>query len=305
MKKKEAINKQKIKDERLRRTRLYVPGNNPAMVQNASIYGADSLIFDLEDSIPLNEKDAARYLVRNALQNLDFSKIEVTVRINSLETEYCLKDLEAIIPTKPDGILLPKTELLEDVLTIDKELARIEKENNLPIGKIQIMPIIESALGVLNIEKIASGPRVTVIGLGGEDLTADIGAKRTKSGKELEYIASRIILACAANKIQAIDTVFTDINDPQGLFEIAKKAIEIGFQGKSIIHPSQVEPVHRAFMPTEIEIAKAEKIVNAYKDSIKRGLGVISVDGRMIDLPVVIRSERILKRAKAGLATDE
>ncbi len=126
MKKKVAINKQKIKDERLRRTRLYVPGNNPAMVQNASIYGADSLIFDLEDSIPLNEKDAARYLVRNALQNLDFSKIEVTVRINSLETKYCLKDLEAIIPTKPDGILLPKTESLEDVLTIDKELARIE-----------------------------------------------------------------------------------------------------------------------------------------------------------------------------------
>ncbi len=167
------------------------------------------------------------------------------------------------------------------------------------------MPIIESALGVLNIEKIASGPRVTVIGLGGEDLTADIGAKRTKSGKELEYISSRIILACTANKIQAIDTVYTDINDPQGLFEIAKKAIEIGFQGKSIIHPSQVELVHRALMPTEIEIAKTEKIVNAYKDSIKKGLGAISVDGRMIDLPVVIRSERILERAKVGFPTDE
>ncbi|MHA1211893.1 MAG: HpcH/HpaI aldolase/citrate lyase family protein, partial [Candidatus Heimdallarchaeota archaeon] len=269
-----------VKDERLRRTRLYVPGNNPAMIQNASIYGVDSLIFDLEDSIPLNEKDAARHLVRNALEFLDFNGCEVTIRVNSIATDFFIKDLEAIIPTKPDGILLPKTETLDDVLYVDKELTRIETEHKLPVGKILIMPIIESAKGVLNVEVIATGPRVAAIGLGGEDLTADIGAKRTKEGRELEYISSKIIIACAANKIQAIDTVFIDVNDPEGLFRIAVKAIEMGFQGKSIIHPNQVEAVHKAFMPSKEEITKAKRIVKAYKDSIKKGLGVISVDGR-------------------------
>jgi citrate lyase subunit beta/citryl-CoA lyase len=289
-----------MRDDRLRRTRLYIPGNNPAMMQNAMIYGADSLIFDLEDSIAINEKDAARFLVRNALLTLDFEDVEVTVRINSIETDFFQKDLEEIIPAQPDGILLPKTESLEDIQLVDKEITRIEKEYKLKVGKIKIMPIIESAVGVLNVEAIATGPRVAAIGLGGEDLTADIGAVRTRNGKELEYISSRIILACAANKIQAIDTVFADINDPEGLYEITMEAIEMGFQGKSIIHPLQIEIVHKAFMPSPKEITKAEKIVKAYKDSLKKGRGAITVDGKMIDVPVVIRAEQILKRAEAG-----
>jgi len=269
------------------------------MMQNAMIYGADSLIFDLEDSIAINEKDAARFLVRNALQTLDFGEDEVTVRINPIETKYFSKDIAEIIPAKPDGILLPKTESLDDILLVDKEITRIEKEHKLKVGKIRIMPIIESAIGVLNVEEIATGPRVAAIGLGGEDLTADIGAVRTRNGKELEYISSRIILACAANKIQAIDTVFADINDLEGLYNVTVEAIEMGFQGKSIIHPSQIETVHKAFMPSKEEITKAEKIVKAYKESIKKGRGAITVDGKMIDVPVVIRAEQILKRAKA------
>jgi citrate lyase subunit beta/citryl-CoA lyase len=290
----------KIKDQRLRRTRLYIPGNNPAMIQNAMIYGADSLILDLEDSIPIAEKDAARILVKNAIQTLDFKGCEVTVRINSLDTEFFDDDLKAIAHKKLDGILLPKTESLENILYIDNLLNVLEDENKLPKKKIKLMPIIESAAGVLKIEEIATGPRVVAIGLGGEDLTADIGAKRTKEGKELEYIGSRIIIACAANKIQAIDTVFADVNDPEGLYKIALNASNMGFQGKSIIHPSQIEPVHRAFMPTKEEITKAKRIVKAYKEAVKKGSGAITVDGRMVDLPIVIRSERILKRAKAN-----
>ncbi|MFW9924932.1 MAG: HpcH/HpaI aldolase/citrate lyase family protein [Candidatus Thorarchaeota archaeon] len=285
--------------ERLRRTRLYIPGNNPGMVQNALIYGADSLIFDLEDSISIAEKDSARMLIRNALIDLDFGECEITIRINAIDTQYFIKDMEAIIPTKPDGILLPKTETKEDLLKVDEIITKIEKENNFPIGSVKIMPIIESALGVLNIETIASAPRVVAIGLGGEDLTADIGAKRTKTGKELEYISSKLIIACAAYKIQAIDTVYTDVNDLEGLYQATLQAIELGFQGKSVIHPSQIEIVHQAFTPSENEIEKAEKIVKAYQDAKKKGLGVISVDGRMVDLPVVRRSERILKYAKA------
>ncbi|MBN1331090.1 MAG: HpcH/HpaI aldolase/citrate lyase family protein [Candidatus Heimdallarchaeota archaeon] len=288
----------KLKDDRLRRTRLYIPGNNPAMIQNASIYDADSLIFDLEDSIPISEKDSARHLIKNALKIIDFGDCEITVRINSFESKYFQKDLEAIISPKLDGILLPKTESFETILTIDKEITHLEKERNIPVGKIRLMPIIETAQGVLSIEKIVTAPRIAAVGLGGEDLTADIGAKRTKEGKELEYISSKIILACAANKIQAIDTVYSDVNDIDGLYYAALKAVEMGFQGKSIIHPSQVEVVHRAFTPTQEEIESAEKIVKAYKESTKKGLGAISVDGRMIDLPVVLRAERILKRAK-------
>ncbi|HUT80447.1 MAG TPA: CoA ester lyase [Candidatus Bathyarchaeia archaeon] len=288
----------KLKDDRLRRTRLYIPGNNPSMIQNASIYEADSLIFDLEDSIPISEKDSARYLVRNALEKIDFGECEITIRINSFETKYFLKDLDAIVTSKLDGILLPKTESFETLQEVDKEITRLENERNIPVGKIRVMPIIETAKGVLNIEKIVTAPRIAAVGLGGEDLTADIGAKRTKEGKELEYITSKIILACAANKIQAIDTVFSDVNDLDGLFNATIKAIEMGFQGKSIIHPLQVEVVHRAFTPSHEEIENAEKIVKAYKESTKKGLGVITVDGRMIDLPVVLRAERVLKRAK-------
>lgn len=291
-------NKLGSKNNRLRRTRLYIPGNNPAMIQNASIYGADSLIFDLEDSIPISEKDAARYLVRNAIKVLDFENCEITVRINGIKTEYFIKDLEEIVPTQPDGILIPKTEALEDLELVIKEIKRIEKEHNLPGNKIKLMPIIESALGVLNIEQIAKGPQVVAIGLGGEDLFADIGAKRTKENITLDYIKSKIILACAANKIQAIDTIFTNINDPDGLYHETLKALEMGFQGKSVIHPSQIEPVHEAFTPSDEEIEKAERIIKAYNESIKQKLGAISIDGRMIDLPIVIQAEKILLRSK-------
>ncbi|MHA1631149.1 MAG: HpcH/HpaI aldolase/citrate lyase family protein [Candidatus Heimdallarchaeota archaeon] len=289
----------KEKDDRLRRTRLYIPGNHPAMIQNAEIYGADSLIFDLEDSIPLTEKDTARILVRNAIQALNFGRSEVTVRINGINTPFLEKDLEAIVPTKPDGLLLPKAETEEDILFLHERITELEKKHGLPVGKIRIMPIIETALGVVNVEKIVAAPRIAAVGIGGEDLTADIGAIRTPDGRELEYISSKIIVACAAYHIQAIDTVFADINDQEGLFQATKRAISRGFQGKSVIHPSQIEVVHRAFMPSEEEIEKAKRIVKAYRESLKKGLGAVSVDGRMIDLPVVMRAERILKRAKA------
>jgi citrate lyase subunit beta/citryl-CoA lyase len=194
--------------ERLRRTRLYIPGNNPAMIQNAVIYGADSLIFDLEDSITISEKDSARMLVRNAIKNLDFGNCEITVRINAPDTPFFKHDLEMIVPVCPDGLVVPKIESAKEIEKINKLITEIEKEQSQHEQSIALMPIIESALGVVNIEEIAAAPRVVAIGLGGEDLTADIGAKRTKSGQELDYISSKLIIACAVNKIQAIDTVY-------------------------------------------------------------------------------------------------
>ena len=286
--------------DRLRRTRLYVPGNNPSMVQNASVFGADSIILDLEDSIPVSEKDAARILVRNALQFLDFSNTEVTVRVNDSSTPFLGDDLFEIIPAKPDAIIIPKVESLKELKKLDIQVTIIEKENDMEVGSIKFMPIIETAIGVVNIEEIASGPRVTVISPGGEDLTADLGIERTKEGAELSYIQSRMVVAAAAAKIQIIDTVFVAVNDIDGLIQSTKKAISMGFHGKSCIHPIQIKPIHEAFLPSPEKIAQAKKIVEAYEKATRDGTGAITVDGRMIDVPVVIRSQRLLERARAG-----
>jgi len=296
------IVKRTIEDvTKIRRTRLYIPGNNPAMIRNAPLFGADQVIFDLEDGVAINQKDSARILVRNALKSLNFGETEVTVRINPLGTEFFEDDLKEIIPTKPYAIVLPKAETHKQILQICDKIAAFEERNGMPIGTIKLAPIIESAMGVLQAEQIAlASDRIVGISPGGEDLTADLGAERTIEGEELLYIRSKLLLAARGAGVQVYDTVYTNVRDNVGLLLQTKKIIRLGYDGKACIHPSQIELIHKSFMPTEAQIERAERIIGAYKIAQEQGVGVICVDNKMIDVPVVKRSERILKRAEAG-----
>lgn len=286
---------------RIRRTRLYIPGNNPAMIRNAPLFGADQVIFDLEDGVAVNQKDAARLLVRNALKEIDFSGTETTVRINPHGTKYFEDDLREIIPAKPYGIVLPKAEDHKQMLEMCDKMAIIEEQNNMPIGTVKLMPIIESSWGVLQAEKIAiSCDRIVGISPGGEDLTADLGAQRTIEGEELLYIRSKLLLAARAAEIQCYDTVYANVRDLEGLMHQTKRIVRLGYDGKACIHPNQIDVIHKAFMPSELEIERAQRIVEAYKIAQEEGIGVICLDNRMIDVPVVKRSERILRRAEAA-----
>jgi citrate lyase subunit beta/citryl-CoA lyase len=285
---------------RLRRTRLYIPGHNPAMIRNAPLFGADSVILDLEDSVAVTQKDSTRILVRNAIDELDFVGVEVTVRINPPDTEYFQKDIEEIVPAKPYALVLPKAENSKGIQDVCIKIAEVEEANGITIGTTKLMPIIESARGVLHAEEIADAcERIVAISPGGEDLTADLGAERTVHGEELLYIRSKLVLAARAAGVQVLDTVYGNIQDSQGLINQTKRIIRMGFDGKACIHPSQIDTIHEAFRPTDREIDHAERIVEAYKIAQEKGFGVICVDNKMIDVPVVKRSERILQRASA------
>jgi len=294
---------------RLRRSRLYVPGNNPSMLVNAGVYGADVLTFDLEDSVSPEEKLAARLLVGELLKEktVDFGRSEVTVRINPLSTPYGKKDLLEIVCERLEGIYLPKTESEEDVIKLDELLTRLEEEKGLEVGRIKLFAIIETAKGVLNAYQIASASkRLEAITIGGEDLTADLGGERTPDGMTLFTARQMILLAARAAGVQALDTVYSDIKDSDGLYQEAVTVRKMGYDGKAAIHPSQIEVIHRAFTPTEEEIEYARRVIEALETAKKEGSGVAALGSKMIDRPIVKRAERILERAKAaGLLSRE
>ena len=276
--------------DRIRRSRLYIPGNNPSIMQNIAVFGADTVILDLEDAVAPPEKDAARILVKYALENVDFGRTERGVRINPLNTPFGKKDLDMVLSSDVELIFLPKTESAEDV----KELCSLIGDR-----EICISPIIETAKGVLNAYEIASAdPRVVMLCFGAEDFTRDIGAERTREGKELFWAKSMIVMGAKAAGIQASDTVFSDINDMDGLIQETRFAKSLGFDGKGLIHPSQIEPVHMVFSPTQEEIEYARKVVDALREAEEKGLGVIALGRKMIDRPVAERAKRILKIAE-------
>lgn len=281
--------------ERFRRSRLYLPGDQPKLMLNAAIHQPDGLILDLEDSVAPTKKDDARILVRNALRALDFKGCERMVRINQLPLG--LTDLEEILPQKPDVLLLPKMETAEQIRQIDAKVDEILQK--LPEKReVFFMPVIESALGIVNAYQIAAAsPRNIGLGIGLEDYTADIGAQRTNEGRESFYARSVIVNAARAAGIQPIDTVFSDVQDTEGLIASVKEAKGMGFDGKGCIHPRQIKPIHDAFAPTEEEIAKAKKIVLAFEEAEKKGLGVVSVGSKMVDPPVVKRAIRVIDLA--------
>lgn len=283
---------------KLRRTMLYLPGNNPNMLLRGWLFGSDGLILDLEDAVPIHEKDSARILVSRILKEGEFGSCEVTVRINGVDTEYWEKDLEAVVPFGIDGIRVPKVEGPETVKAVDEALTRIEREAGVTVGQTKICCLLETAQGIWNAYDVAkASTRVDAICPGGEDLTADLRTQRSDEGTELEGPRRQVILAARAAGIDAFDTVFPRINDDEGLIRETTFIKQLGFDGKSVIHPRQVPIIHSVFMPTEKEIDRARRIVAAAKEAAERGLGAVSVDGRMVDAPVVKRAQFTLTRA--------
>lgn len=291
---------------KLRRSLLFVPGSNPAMVSNAFIYKPDTIMFDLEDSVALAEKDSARVLIYHALQHFTYRDMECAVRVNPLDSKFGLIDVEAVVRAGADIIRLPKTDTMDDVLAMEKEIERIEKE----IGrekKTKLFAAIESAKGVVNAVRIAGcSDRLVGIALGAEDFVRDLHTERTKAGTELVAARSQILLAARAADIQAYDSVFSDVNDMEGLIKETEYIKGLGFDGKSLISPNQIYYTHKVFEPTSEEVDWAIDVIDAAKDAKERGLGAVSLKGRMIDAPIIARAKRTIELAKAsGVMGDE
>ena len=286
--------------KQLRRTMLYVPGNNPGMIKDAGIYPADCIMFDLEDSVSVMEKDAARFLVCEALNTLDYGTKEVLVRVNSLDTDLGMQDLEAVVRTGKAAIRLPKTETEQDVVVCDQAIGRIEREAGMEVGITKMMAAVESAKGVLNAQKIATASkRLIGMAIGAEDYVSDLKTSRSPEGIELLFGRSMVLLAARAAGIDAIDTVYSDVNNEEGLRQETALIKQLGFDGKSVINPRQIGPVHEVFTPSKKEIEKSLSIMEAIEETNRRGSGVIALNGKMIDKPVVMRAQRILDLAAA------
>jgi len=284
--------------DRLRRSRLYLPGNEPKFIINAGLHKPDGVILDLEDSVAPTEKDAARLLVRNALRAVDFTGAERMVRIN--QGALGTADLESVIPERPDVILLPKVEDPDQVKEADLHVEEIRGRAGIR-DPIWLMPIIESARGGVRAFEIAgASPNVVALAVGLEDYTADIGVQRTNEGRESFYLRSQVVNAARAAGVQPIDTVFSDVSDMEGLRASVVEAKALGFDGKGCIHPRQIPVIHEAFAPTDAEIAKAKKIVLAFREAEAKGLGVVSLGSKMIDPPVVKRAQHTLALARAA-----
>ena len=281
--------------ERLRRSRLYLPGNQPKFFVNAALHAPDGLIFDLEDAVAPAEKDAARVVVRNALRQVDTLGTERMVRIN--QGLRGLEDLDWIIPHNVHVVLIPKVEEAHQVSSVDERIRSIQRERDLE-GSVYLMPIIESAQGAWNAFGIAAASRRVVgLAVGLEDYTADIGVPRTLEGRESFWARSQVVNGAVAAGVQPIDTVFSDVADEEGLRASVAEAKALGFIGKGCIHPRQIAPVHEGFAPGAAELAKAKAIVLAFEKVEAEGLGVVSLGSKMIDAPVVKRAHTVITLA--------
>ncbi len=289
------------------RSLLFLPGNNPNMLINAGTLGADAVIFDLEDAVSPDEKDAARILVRNTMKYMNLDTCEVIVRINSVDTSFWMEDINAILPYKPLVLLLPKTNCKDDVLKVCDYLSECEKKLGMEDGTAFVMPLIETAQGVENAFDIAScSRRIKALFLGAEDLTADLGSKRTKDGREIEYARTRLVVAARAAGVDVFDTPFTDVNDDEGILDDALLAKNLGFTGKASISPRHVSVINRVFSPNSEEIEYANEVMMAIKEAKEQGKGAIALRGKMIDAPIVQRAEKTIAMAKAlGIRGDE
>ncbi|WP_134704597.1 aldolase/citrate lyase family protein [Ammoniphilus sp. YIM 78166] len=285
--------------DKLRRAMLFAPGNHPALLQNAGIYGADTVIFDLEDAVSISEKDSARYLVHDAIKHIAYP-CEIAVRINHISTPWGYDDLDCILAAKPDLIRLPKGETAEDIKIVDEMISQAEAKYGFEQGSIKMMAAIENPKGLRNAFEIASAsPRMVALAIGGEDFVTSLKGWKTKAGLELFVARTELLFAAREAGIQAIDSVFSDVKDDETFIEETTRIKELGFDGKSVVNPRQIELVYRIFTPTGDEIDQANKVLAAYRAGLDRSSGVISLNGKMIDAPMVIRAERILAYASA------
>lgn len=283
----------------MRRSMLFLPGNTPNIIQNAEILGADAVILDLEDAVAPTEKDSARILVRNAMRYMGFGKCEVIVRINSIDTDFWRKDLDAIIPQKPGLIMPPKTAAAQDVQTVDAYITELEAKLGMEPNTVGLIPLIETALGVENAFQIASASRrVKAIFLGGEDLTADLHCKRTKEGNEINYARTRMVCAARAAGVEVYDTPFTDVNDDEGIYTDAEYARSLGFTGKSAISPRHVKAINEVFSPSMKDIDYAYEVMEAIRIGKEQGKGAVALRGKMIDAPIVARAQQTIAMAE-------
>lgn len=285
----------------LKRTSLYASGATPVNMIQSVFYNEDVIVYDLEDSVPAAEKDAARLLVYQMLKEHRPQDKYVTIRVNGLYSEYFEDDLQAAVRANPDCIRIPKVEYASEVEQISRRIAAIEKHVGLPVGKIELICNIESYMGVLNACEIAAAdPRVCALSVSAEDLTASLKAQRTKKGLEVFYARNAILLACRAAGIDALDVVFSDINDEDGLREDTQLARNLGFDGKTVIHPRQIDVVNSYFTPSKKEINYALRVLDAVERGKKEGKGAVTLDGGMIDKPIELRARTTLAQAEAA-----
>ncbi len=291
----------------MRRSMLFLPGNAPKMIINGNYLGSDAVIFDLEDAVAPDQKDAARLLVRSVLGALEFDRVETIVRINSIDTPYWQKDLDAILPCKPDIIMLPKSSCAKDIEVVDDYITALEEKLGYEKLTVRLMPLIETALGIENAFYIASArARVCALFLGAEDLTADLRCKRTKEGREIDYARSRMVMAARAAGVDVYDTPFTDVNDDEGIVADATYAKGLGFTGKASISPRHITAINTVFSPTKAEIAYAYEVMDAIAEAKAQGKGAIALRGKMIDAPIVARAQQTIAAAQQlGIGKEE
>ncbi|CAH5400152.1 citrate (pro-3S)-lyase subunit beta [Klebsiella oxytoca] len=291
---------------RLRRSMLFVPGANAAMLSNAFIYPADALMFDLEDAVAVREKDAARRLVYHTLQHPLYRDIETIVRVNALDSQWGIDDLEAVVRAGVDIVRLPKTDTAEDVIAMEKEIARIERDCGRQPGSTGMLAAIESAKGILQAPAIAqASPRLIGIALGAEDYVRDIRTERSADGIELLFARCTILQAARAARIQAFDTVYSDANNEAGFLQEAEHIKQLGFDGKSLVNPRQITLLHNLYAPTQKDVDHARRVVEAAKAAEREGLGVVSLNGKMIDSPIIARAHLVLSRAELSGVREE
>lgn len=285
----------------LMRTSMYAGGTSPVKMIQAAFYNEDCLVYDLEDSVSTGEKDAARLLVYNILKYQRPKDKYIVIRVNGIYSREIDEDLEAVVRARPDAIRIPKVEYAEEVRSIDAKMTAIEKKAGLPVGEIKIWCNIESYLGVINAQEIATAsPRVVAMALGAEDFTASMNAQRTKPGWEIFYARNAILMACRAAGISAQDAVFSDINDMEGLKKDLEMTRTLGFDGKTCVHPRQIDMVNACFTPSEKEIRNAKRVLEALEEAARKHTGVCTLDGGMVDKPMELRARTTLAKAEAA-----
>ncbi len=284
-----------------RRAILYMPGDDMHKIRKATTLGVDSICMDMEDGVAINRKDKARSTISNALKNLDFGNSERLVRINAVGTGLETDDLASVLADKPDGIVIPKVQDADQVKWVSQKIGKIESESGWSRGSIVLLVVVETARGILNLKEIAgSDIRLQALIFGAEDFSSDIGATRTIEGKEVFYARSAIVTHAGAFGLQAIDMIYVNFIDTEGLAYEALQGAEMGFSGKQIIHPAQVIPTQKSFTPSEEEIQKASQLLESFNLHQEAGRGVFASNGKLVEAPIIKSAERVLDRARAA-----
>src|SRR5215208_353910 len=284
-----------------RRALLYMPGDDRRKIEKATTLGVDCVCMDMEDGVAITHKAEARAVIAQAMKDLDFGKSERCIRINSVGSGFEKYDLAAAVATNPDAVVVPKIETAQQLRSISEYIEMYELASKMEIGTIRMLVGVETARGVLNLKEIAEADRrLEAIIFGAEDYAASIGATRTRESTEVLYARSAVITACAANELQAIDMVYIDFHDAEGLRAEADQGAQLGFSGKQIIHPDQVVPVQEAFTPSTEAIEYAQRVIVTFAASQKEGRGAFALDGKMIDMPLLKNAQKVLERARAA-----